>query len=651
MANIVVQPSFFSGQVDPIQFTRTSFQNYLSAAQSLKNCVVDTTGIVHKRDGTVINKVLKEKFDLVIGFNANDGKWYTALFRDYALQIYGDGFEQRLVTKIKDPLRVDYTYMGDSIVIFYGGTVETGALPPMRLHIDKNAFVLEDLEFSPLPARDFGDVDYINAKVNIYSSTLTIDTLGFDDSWVGGTILGVGKSQDDLIGDAEITSVVVTDKTTSFGIDIRKDFGSIKTGVDLSIRKPMIGPKIGWPTKGISYANRLWLMGMPKSQDWLVGSAVNKPTSFRFFTRAVDAIAAQVPTTDRKEAIIWLHAGSRLEVYTDNAVYTTAASDGIVMPNNFQLVRRTTFGASAKFKPISYQNESYYISRTGNSLIKFEHDVLTNTGKATNVTKAAQTLIKDPVDRTLIVGTSSTQDNYIYGLNKDKQLFNFQFSSEIGLAAVTPLEMEGDIISIAEVNNNLTLLKRLPNSDTYTLETLSRSALGARIYLDSISHHTANKDLEIHGLDAYNGYKVRVTYIDKYHTLQDLGEYAVYNSKIKLENYYDDVFDFFIGFTYNVDITPMYFYLGPNHSTTMKKVSDIIVEYYDSLDFYVDNSLIKYQTYKEINDHTGLLNKTGSVVQPFLHGHHRYHTFKITQKSPFNLCITSIAYKVTGAYV
>lgn len=654
---IVTQPSFFSGQVDPIQFTRTSFQNYLSAAQSLKNCVVDTTGIIHKRDGSTIIKDLNQKYDLLIGFNANDNKWYAALFRDFAVQIYDlDGqVDQRLVTKYADPSKIDYTYIDNSIVIFYGGTIEEGALPPTRLFIGNDGeFKLEELTFKPLPSRDFNDVTYVDSNVSVNGNTVSLNIGGFDDKWIGGAIIGINPNPDlkdtnTYLGEGIITDVSVSDNSTVFTLDIIHPFGDIRSGLNLSIRKPMFGPKIGWPKKGILYANRLWLSGIPGSSEWLVGSSVGKPTAFHFFNREVDGIAGQVPITDRKETIIWLHAGSRLEVYTDHAVYTSASNDGVVTPANFQLVKRTTFGASDKFKPISYQNESYYISRTGNSLIKFEHDILTNTGKAVNVTKAAQTLIRNPNARTIIVGTSATQDNYIYGLNDNKQLFNFQFSNETGLAAVTPIEMKGDVLSIAELDNTLVLLKHLYVSDTYTLEILSSDLNDKYAYLDSMNQYQSNENKELTGLKPYNGYPARVVYFDKYNTLQDLGEYKVVNSKIKLKNYYDDNTSFYVGFTYSVEITPMYFYLGPNQSTTKKTVSQVIVEYYDSLDFYVDNSLVKYQDYKEINDK--LLPKTGCIEQSFLKGHERYNTFKITQKSPFNLCITSISYKITGAYV
>ena len=49
---IIRQTMFTSGEVDAINYHRTDFKDYLTAAQSLLNVEVGTTGLAKKRKGT-----------------------------------------------------------------------------------------------------------------------------------------------------------------------------------------------------------------------------------------------------------------------------------------------------------------------------------------------------------------------------------------------------------------------------------------------------------------------------------------------------------------------------------------------------------------------------------------------------------------------
>lgn len=49
---LIRQTMFSSGEVDAINYHRTDFRDYLTAAQSLLNVEVGTTGLAKKRKGT-----------------------------------------------------------------------------------------------------------------------------------------------------------------------------------------------------------------------------------------------------------------------------------------------------------------------------------------------------------------------------------------------------------------------------------------------------------------------------------------------------------------------------------------------------------------------------------------------------------------------
>ena len=51
---IVRQTSFKTGEIDALQYTRSDFPEYMTAAQSLKNMEITVTGTAQKRSGTLL---------------------------------------------------------------------------------------------------------------------------------------------------------------------------------------------------------------------------------------------------------------------------------------------------------------------------------------------------------------------------------------------------------------------------------------------------------------------------------------------------------------------------------------------------------------------------------------------------------------------
>lgn len=659
--SIVRQASFFSGQVDPIQFNRTEFANYLTAAQSLQNCIVDTTGIVRKRDGTLVVEALNQSYNRTIGFETSAGTKYVMLVKDRALVIYGwahDYYQRFENTPYSNPYNIYITYVNGDLIIFNGGKEEDGGTPPQLLRFKGGKFVLEKVTFDPLPSRDFNDVDYGSAKVSIGDKSIIVECAsdcGFNDDWIGGAIVGVGEN--DEPGEGLITGVTVSGNKTTFALDIIHPLKKITKGSQISIRKPMMSSKIGWPSKGLFFLGRLWLWKFPGSEDCGTGSTINKVFAFHYSSREIDAIFFQVPQTEHREVILWIHAGRKLEVYTDRSVYTTLA-EGPQIPGKFQLARRTSFGASDKFQPISYQNDTYYVSKTGNSLIKFEHNGFNFDERATNVSKAAETLLRDPIGRVLITGSASSQDNLLMILNSDKSIVCFQFSLEVGLAALTPFEMVGDVLDITVIDNSMVLLKRFEKTDQYTLEVMENTrekyappSEYSRLYLDSSAEAYVNNNRQIENLNAYEGYSLRVITYNEAFVPQDYGVHEVVDGVITLDKMPKNTRNVMVGFTYDVEITPMYFWYGTSNSNIPKHVVQVIVEYYQSIDFYIDGKIAKYQYFDDISKKKGLVPHSGYVTKDLLHGYKRYDTFTISQRSPFNLCVTSISYKITGSHL
>ena len=100
-----------------------------------------------------------------------------------------------------------------------------------------------------------------------------------------------------------------------------------------------------------------------------------------------------------------------------------------------------------------------------------------------------------------------------------------------------------------------------------------------------------------------------------------------------------------IGLLYDVLIRPMYLYSGPNNAPLKKQMTRIYVDYYQSLNFYVNGMFVPYLTYPVVLGGV-LVPVTDTVIINPVSGYDRFSTFDITQTSPFDLQILAISYEI-----
>jgi len=132
---------------------------------------------------------------------------------------------------------------------------------------------------------------------------------------------------------------------------------------------------------------------------------------------------------------------------------------------------------------------------------------------------------------------------------------------------------------------------------------------------------------------------------------QDYGIYTVTDGKIQIHNPEKKTGHCWIGLLYPVEIRPMYFYAGPAHADLMKQTTKLYVEYFESLNFYINGKLVNYQRFSEFQQGKGLLPRSGTAIICPVLGWNRDKTFTISQYAPFDLQITAIAYQVSSAMI
>ena len=648
---IIRQTMFSSGEVDAINYHRSDFKDYLTAAQSLLNVEVGTTGLAKKRKGTqfLLQTKNSDANSKLYGFQDKNGQFYCLISGHHFFDIYAikkeAASELQFLQTLSTPYAsaelndLDYSNDNDSLIFVHAN------YPPARITIKNYApllFTYEILNLYPLPAYDFGDVIYNKGNANLSGDVHTIrltltDSPGFNDDWIGGQIIGGGTTDLSPLGYAIITQVSYQANQVTFEGKVQIPFliqGASTSATQYSIRKPAFSNNAGYPSKVIFFQNRLWFAHTKTLSNTIFASKINAPVNFDVGVgQETDAIIYTLGQSD-SGGIVWMNGGKELEIYTANYEFVAPQEQNIgLTPATFSIRQQSAYGVSDKLKPVSY-----YVNKTGNAIINFRFQGIGQSYLASNISQASRHLVKNPLKAVLLRGTDQSQDNFIYFLNPDHTITAFQFAHEVNLAALTPFSSQNqiEIQDIVAIDNTIYLLKKYLNSQQIVLEKMALD-----IKLDGFEEKNLSENGKISGLERFEGLNVQVVFDQ-----QDYGLYPVKQGGIQVHNPEQKTGSCFIGLLYPVEIRPMYFYGGSQHADLMKKITKIYVEYFGSLNFYISDQLVNYQIFLNIQQGNGLHPSSGTAIISPVFGWNRQKTFSITQQAPFDLQITSIAYQI-----
>ena len=681
MSKMVRQVSFLAGEADQVTWKRTDIEEYLTAAQSLYNCEVGTTGLARKRKGTVFNynaTSQAEQNSTLYEFIDKNGVYYIVMGSGgmfYIIQPPNTLIQAVPVDYTSSDLfELDYTQDNDTLII------TSPNFPPARLYVSSYSpltFAWDYLDIYPLPAYDFNNINYNATTVALSSSGTGTGLSGeiltavftnmpygtgipiYTNAWIGGQIVGGGQSEFAPIGYAIIQSVTQSTTTVTFTALIQIAFqisGSSTVGSQYSIRQPAwvsaTGDpySLGYPAKVLYYQNRLWFANTTLLPITLFGSKLNQPISFDVGTgKDTDAIIYTIGQSDAVE-ILWMNGGKQLEIFTNNYEFVSPQNEEVgLTPSTFSIRQQSSYGASSLLKPQTYLNDSYFVQKTGKSAINFRFTGVGLSYQSSNISPQSQHLMKNPTNRALLRGTDTSQDNFIYLLNNvDNTLTCFQFATEIKLSALTPIYFEDNVqlIDIVTVNNTVYLLKYYILTQIYTIEALQEG-----VFIDSSQDYLMALDGTITQLNRFNGYTVQVVYQN-----QDFGQWLVSNGTIQvspLPTPYPAPATVQVGLLFDIEIIPMYPFVSATSSPFKKILSRVYIDYYQSLNFYINGILVNYQNFKEIQAGLPLTPRTDTAIYNPVEGYNRFDSASIviTQSSPFDLQILAIGYQIDGAVI
>lgn len=696
MGKMIRQTMFSTGEVDEITWKRTDVNEYLTAAQSLLNCEVGTTGLAKKRKGTevMLNATPYASFNSrMYEFVDKNDNHYLVMSADHVFYIFNAPTDQVNVITARDNYvitgrgnyvvanesnftfvqsvaspysqadldAIDYTQDDDALIITHPN------FPPARIYISSYSpspvFSYQALDIYPLPAYDFNTFNYNAYDVISLSAvgdqlTMVVDNPAgaslFTTAWIGGQIVGGGATEIDPIGYAIITNVVTVGGQTTFTGLIQIAFNTSTFASQLSqysIKQPAWSATLGYPAKVVFYQNRLWLGNTKTLNNTIFGSKINSPINYDVGTgRDTDAIIYKIGQSN-SGAIQWMNGGKQLEIFCDNFEFACPQDQNSALtPSTFSIRQQTSYGSSRLLKPQNYINDSYFVSKSGKAMLNYHFNGVGLAYSSSNISAASSHLVKNPRNRALLRGSDTSQDNFIYFLNPDDDtLTAFQFAAEYKLAALTPVTFQQDIegenivqlVDIVTIDNEVYILKYYTLSNTFTVERFN-----SNVKIDG--SRTADMDATglVTGLETLEGYTVQVVYQN-----QDFGQYLVEDGEITVNNPEGIADTVFVGLLYDVEITPMYLFAGSAAAPFFKQMSRIYVDYFESLDFYINGTLVPYQNFADIQAGLPLQPQTGTAIISPVSGYDRFATFSVTQSSPFDLQILSIGYQLDMAVI
>jgi hypothetical protein len=659
--NHIRQTKFTAGEVDQIHWRRTDTEDYLTAAISLQNFEINTTGLAKKRKGTVFQlDVTTQAIDqsAMYEFLDNNGVFYVVVASDLIFNIFKVGANDSLTfyTSVVTPYLaadirdIDWAQNNDNIVFTHV------KYPPARLYISTYisvaTFAYQVLNIFPQPVYDFGNINYNNFTVLFLSTATTFSFQftglgsdpGFNNDWVGGQIVGGGTSVTSPLGYGIIQTVMFAGTTTTFTGTVSQPFQSpgVTSGSQYSIRQPVFTAKLGYPSACVFYQNRLWLGGTPALPSTLFGSHVGQFVNYDVGTgRDTDAIVYTIGLS-QAGTIVALNGGKQLEIFTTNDEFAAPQEIDVgLTPGSFSIRQQSAFGSEGLCKPITYLNDTYFVSKTGQAIMNYHFNGIGQTYSSSNVSVQSTHLVKSPYNRAIVRGADSSQDNYLYFLNPDNTITSFQFAYEYKFAALTPILFNEAIvlIDIVTVNNTVYILERIGTD--YQLVSMEEG-----IFMDNAINSTMASDGVVTGLTPLEGLDVRILFDG-----QDFGTETVVGGQITVDNPLGFSGPVQVGLDYTCILTPLYFYAHPQSAYFEKFVTRIFVEYFKSLNFSVDGKLVPYQLFAEAQQGIPPAPKSGVATINPTHGYNMDDTFSITQTAPFDIQIISIGYNVISKLI
>ena len=614
----------------------------------------------------------------LIPFSFNTEQNYMLVATDQNLAIYKD---DNLLVNAKIPHTttqlnaINWTQSADTLIITHKD------VPPQRIVRDTSAeglWTVDDVPITNYPQYDFSD-SLSPAEID------EIQKVTLEPTWVGG-----GTDTFALTLDGEVTASIYHTNLTAttatniqlalralsntsatgitvayggaaneynvtfagddggkdwdlMGIDVVVGTGSLSVsvtteGADGS--EDVWSEERGYPLTVAFFNGRMVFGGSRSRPQGLWLSVTNDFYNFDVGTGLPDEAIVGALDTDQVNEIRNIVPGRKLEIYTSGGEFIVPTAPAT--PENFAVIRQTKYG-SAAVRPTSIDGSTLYIQRNGQGLRELIFSFAEDSHVSNSISQLSTHLINTPVDCDSVIGTETTETNYVYIVNTagDVVVLNTLREQEINAWSGPWATTSGLFKRVGVVGFDTYFIVRrtINGADVNYLEKLDNT-----IYTDSalvIASHTGST---VVNLDYLEGETVKVKLGGAVQS-----DAVVSGGSITLDRAADaEAVEVGLGFNPLIKTMPVNDSFGDGPTLNReKRIVRCTINRYQSLGILVNGERIPDRQL-DVDAFDAVPSPSDDVTEIYLHGWSKTAQVEITQTDPVPMTILALDLEVSA---
>lgn len=482
MANVLrtVYTNFSSGELNPLLVTRTDASAYFNGAKQLKNWYLLDEGGLMRRPGTTYKATLAGASRIIPFIFSND-EMAVFVLSNNRLDIFdsnGASVQANITSNCNwitaELFELNYAQFGDTVFIAHRDNPTVKIVRSSATSFAASIFAFEEDDTVTVNSTNKTTQPFykyapssttvtMSAHATGAGRTLTASASSFSSAYVGQYLL-VNNKQVFVTGHTSATVLTVT---------VLEDI--VSNGPHADWAEQLISSVHGFPQAVTFHDNRLWFAGIRDKPAGVIASQVGGYFNFDLGTGlAAEGIDVTV-TGDRINEVRHLVSSRNLQLFTDGGEYfvPTSSDTSAVTPSNIIFMRQTPYGCN-RAKPIIFDGATIYAQKNGRSIREYLFSDVESAYASTSISILASQVIDNPVDMTMITGSSTRPEQFAFFTNTDGTLALFHSIRAEKIAGWTSWSTRtGDkFTSITAINENLFCVasRVIGGSTIYTLE-------------------------------------------------------------------------------------------------------------------------------------------------------------------------------------
>ena len=502
MASVLrtVYTNFSAGEINPLLANRTDAQAYFNGAKTLRNWYLLDEGGLMRRPGTTYKASLPGDSRIIPFIFSNDELAVFALSNNRLDVFDSDGASvQSNITSncnwtTAELFELNYAQFGDTVFIVHRNNPIVKIVRASASSFSVSLFTFEEDETVSVsgaikttqPFFKYADASIsvtLSDKTTGTGRTLTASSGYFTSAYVG-TYLLVNNKQVKVTGFTSATVVTVT---------VIEEVDTV--GPHFIWAEQLISSIKGFPQAVTFHDNRLYFGGVRDKPASVIASKVGEYFNFDIGSGAADDAIDVTVAGDRVNEIRHLVSSRNLQVFTDGGEFfvPTSTDTSAVTPSNIIFMRQTPYGCN-RAKPIIFDGATIYAQKNGRAIREYLYSDVETAYASTSISILASQVVNNPVDMTMITGSTTKPEQFAFFTNTDGTLALFHSirSEKIAGWTVWTTRTGDEFRSITAINENLfCVVKRtLQGSTVYTLEKFAETDA---LTLDSSGVTTLNQ--------------------------------------------------------------------------------------------------------------------------------------------------------------